>query len=141
MSQRVSLISYLAQITISPLVQKRLVGKPYILLGQLLFAEQQLFELSMLLGYRYRHRLDTFATLFSTPGNEASVINFLQTMAKEHIDKLAKEPAVLLDVFFTPELERLGVNMAGQSLRQGRPEDLLKAFQSMSTQKVPADGV
>lgn len=142
MSNQSSLISYLAQLTISPLVQKRLVRKPYLLLGQLLFAEQRLFELSMLLGYRYRNRLDIFVQLFSTPGNEASVINFLETIAKDNVDNLSKEPAILLDVFYTPELKRLGIDIGdGRSLEGMRPEVILKEFQSISVRKVPADGV
>src|SRR5437899_2004215 len=138
MTERASLISYLATTTIQPLVRKKLFGKPYIVLGELIFFEHRLFELSMLLGYRFRDRFDTFVKLFSTPGGEDTAIAFLESDAKERLDNLVSEPTMLLDVFYLPELKRLGLPILGES---GDVLEGLKQWEAMAQQRVPADGV
>jgi len=127
---RMPLTTYIAQVALTPIINKRLIGKPYVLMGQFFFRSQLIFESGMLLGYRYRNRILDFAKLFTTPGKEEDFVSYSHGLIKEHVDKLTKAES-LMDIYLMPELERLKIDFfIGLPKIAMRKIDFEKVFQN-----------
>ena len=101
-----SLLGYLAHEFIAPVKRAGLFSGEYVLFAEYLSHAQLLYETSAVLGCIYRDRLDTFAELFSEPGRQADLANFLitGTVVADRLAALPDDPKNFYELFFKPEL-------------------------------------
>src|SRR6266568_2899728 len=107
-----SLLGYLAHQIIAPVTREGLFSGKHVLFAEYLSHAQFLYEISAVLGYIYRDRLDTFAELFSEPGRQADLANFLitGTVVADRLATLPDEPKNFYELFFKPELMKKAHN-------------------------------
>jgi len=100
-----SLLYYLAHEFIAPVKRKGLFSGEYVLFAEYLSHAQLLYETGAVLGCVYRDRLETFAELFSEPGRQAELANFLitGTVVADRLAALPDEPKNFYELFFKPE--------------------------------------
>jgi hypothetical protein len=98
-----SLINYFAHQTLSSITKKGMFSGEYVLFGEYLEQTQMLFEMSSALGYTYRDKIETFATLFSEEGKQKSVVDYMSTAAIERYKKYKPEHKNWFDFFFSTE--------------------------------------
>ncbi|MBA3963224.1 MAG: hypothetical protein H0X40_15175 [Chthoniobacterales bacterium] len=104
-----SLLGYLAHEIIAPVTRKGLFAGRYVSFAEYLSHAQLLYELTAILGYMYRDKLEKFATLFSEPGRQADLAAFLATGSSvaDRVAGLADEPKDVYDLFFESEGTKL----------------------------------
>jgi hypothetical protein len=104
-----SLLGYLVHQIIAPVKRKGLFSGEYVLFAEYLSQAQFLYETGAVLGYIYRDRLDAFVEVFSEPGRQADLTNYLVTgtFVDDRLAALSGEPKCFYDLFLKSEGKKL----------------------------------
>lgn len=109
-SGRPTLMFALGWEPVSRFVEKGLFGKPYVRFGRFIMAGLWVYQTGAILGRAKRECLPTLAKMFSEPGREEEVINFLQDLAAERIESYAEDAHSFFDFFIRTEYKKAGLN-------------------------------
>ena len=119
-SKHMGLLGYLAHQVISPVTRKGLFSGKHVWFAEYLSHAQLLYEISAVLGYTYRDKLETFAELFSEPGRQADLAHVLVTATSvaDRLAALPDEPKDIYGLFFVSEGKKLMKAMHNGGLTQ-----------------------
>jgi hypothetical protein len=104
------LVGWLSREVIAPHIRKKLFGGYEVRLYPVLFGSEWIFSKGALFGRARSDRLETFATMFSTPGGEGEFCDWMYQNARNRLEKYGKEPDTFRDFWVKteiPELEAL----------------------------------
>lgn len=101
------------------------IGSRYIPFQRYLGCYQEAFEVGAVLGYSFRHMLVIFAKLFTEPGREQELTQFMQELAQKKLQEVGKPE--LLDLAMFAEERRIKTNWLQSGITQAQVAFLEKS--------------
>jgi len=103
-----------------PFIEKGLLGGPYLRFFRFLELGLWLYLTGAVLGRARHDRFEALARMFSDPGRESEVCDFLRDEALKRLQEYGREPDSFVDFFMQTEFRRVG-------LKCGDPNDMKRA--------------
>lgn len=87
-----TLLGFLAEEPLSQVLEKRLIGSPFVRLSNLMVVVTYLYETCAILGRAMRSRLVTLEKVLATPDREGEFIEYLQNRVRERVEGRKQDP-------------------------------------------------
>jgi hypothetical protein len=101
-----SLIAYIASELSLPIIRQSWLRGTYVRALELMSCAQCVFETGTVLGWTFRNKMPLFVQLFSEPGREADVLEYLRNKAADRLAASGQEPSSFWDLYGRPEVTR-----------------------------------
>lgn len=106
---RPSLMFHLGWRYVEPFVEKGLLRGSYLRFSRLLNVDMWLYQTGAVLGRARQERVDILARMFSEPGRESEVREFMWVLATERMTSYGRQPQSFFDFLMTTEYAKAGL--------------------------------